>query len=128
MHQALSGFRKRHPGVVTDEDRIAHAYSFRPEHVYIGEDEFDGYFAFVFPKASLVLLENPIEGNAAYVFADDWRQLSKLTKTELLQNHRGQFEHVPHKGAWKSRLGRLLKTNTKRRNRPDCVDRRKCSD
>lgn len=105
---ALQEFHRRHPELTVDESRLKFAYSLGPDHVYVGEDEFDGYFAFVFPHTRRVLLENPIEGNGAYVFAGDWKFLSKLPKTELLQFHGHEVKRAVHRGYWRTRVTRLL--------------------
>lgn len=104
LRDAVRAYGRRNPEIVIDERRILYAYSFSPEHVYIGEEEFDGYFAFIFPYTSRVLLENPIEGNAAYIFDTDWRTLSKLTKTELLHEYPHKVTRIFHTGSWEERL------------------------
>lgn len=99
-------FAKRNPGVAVDEDRIRHAYELRPKQVYIGQDHFDGYVVFLFPRTSKVLMEHPIEGNAAYVFSQNWKYLSTLTKTELIA--RNDSRRIIHNGEWKHALRTAL--------------------
>jgi hypothetical protein len=105
---ALHHFHQRRPEVRVDESRLRYAYSLKPEQIFIGEDEFDGYFAFVFVGGVRVLLENPIEGNAAYIFGQDWRLLSKLSKSELLAYHRDHLIRVVHSSRWKSEVLQAL--------------------
>jgi hypothetical protein len=67
----LRGFQHRRPELRVDELRLRFAYTLKPEQVLVGQNEFDGYFAFVFCGGAKVLLDNPIEGNAAiYSVAD----------------------------------------------------------
>ncbi|MCP9487719.1 MAG: hypothetical protein MSC30_17895 [Gaiellaceae bacterium MAG52_C11] len=102
--------RRRHPGIRLDEARLPHADSLGPMQKFVGEDEFEGYFVFIFDKTDRVLLENPIEGNAAYIFRGDWTFLSKLSKGELLESYRYSVERVLHReaGNWKWRINRAL--------------------
>jgi hypothetical protein len=105
----LRDFQRRCPEIRVDESRLRYAYSLTPKEIFIGEDEFDGYFAFVFAGGVKVLLENPIEGNAAYIFGQDWRLLSKLSKSELLACHRDHLIRVIHSHGWKSDIKKALR-------------------
>jgi hypothetical protein len=67
-----------------------------------------------------VLIENPIEGNAAYIFGADWRILSRLTKSELLQHHPHELTRVFHTGTWRRRLRSHLQL-PKRRKSPGAL-------
>lgn len=109
--QEIRELRKRYPHLNYDEERLHHAQSLQPSHVYVGVDEFEGYFAFVFEKTEFVLLENPQEGNAAYIFKRDWTSLSKLPKFELLNRYPHCVERVLHRefGNWRWRIKRALK-------------------
>jgi hypothetical protein len=51
-----------------DNERLDFAFQLNPSAVYVGRNEFNGYFVFVFHGTRKVLLENPFYGNAAYVF------------------------------------------------------------
>ncbi len=106
---ALHDFHRRRPEIRVDESRVRYAYSLKPEQIFVGEDEFDGYIAFVFARGVKVLLENPIEGNAAYIFGQDWRLLSKLSKSELLVHHREHLVRVIHSPGWKSDIRQALR-------------------
>lgn len=106
---ALQDYHRRWPEIRVDESRLRYAYSLKPEQVFIGEHEFDSYFAFVFGGGVKVLLENPIEGNAAYIFDQDWRLLSKLSKSELLAHHREHVIRVIHSLKWKADIKKALR-------------------
>lgn len=108
IHAAVRG---RNPGVQLDESRLPYADSLGPVKKYIGEDEFDGYFVFLFERTDRVLLENPIEGNAAYIFHGDWTYLSKLSKHDLLTIYGDSVKRVLHReaGDWRGRIKRSLR-------------------
>lgn len=108
--QALRGymenFQRRNPRLPIQFQRIEFAYELSPKEVFVGRDEFDGYFAFTFEASTKVLLEHPFEGNAAYIFSQDWRFLSRLTKSTLLENYSGSVQRVIHRneGNWREKL------------------------
>lgn len=107
---ALLALRAAKPNERVDEVRLRFAYSLNPRQVAIGQGEFDGYVAFLFPNTTRVLMECPFEGNAAYVFLRDWAALSRLSKRELLELHVIQVRRVIHTegGSWKNELRSLL--------------------
>jgi len=84
--------------------RLEFLLNLRPTRIYTGVDEFDGYFAFLFSTLKGAVLENPIEGNAVYIFNENWKELSKLSKSELFRQEQHQFRRVVHTGGWQGRL------------------------
>ena len=93
-------------------ERLNFAYQLKPESVYAGRNQFDGYFVFLFPKTTKVLLENPFYGNAAFIFHTDWKILSKLSRTELTINYRGKVDRIIHSGPaynWKQNIRQVLR-------------------
>jgi len=114
MIEHLREFQRRQPEVKVDERRLREAYRLRPQAVYVGQGDFDGYFAFCFEAERAVLLDHPVVGNAAYVFGDDWRVLSRLPKSELLGSKKRLVVRVVHNGDWRSRLRSALLTRAHR--------------
>ena len=111
----LTSFAKEN-GISQQKDfeieRLNFAYQLRPESVYAGRNQFDGYFVFLFPKTAKVLLENPFYGNAAFIFHSDWKILSKLSRTELTTNYRGKVDRIIHSGPaynWKQNIRQVLR-------------------
>jgi hypothetical protein len=102
--------KAHYPHLKYDEERIRYVETLRPSETFVGEDEFDGYFAFVFSTTDHVLLENPEEGNAACIFKQDWMSLSKFSKHELLSGYAHCFDRILHRqgGNWKYRIRRSL--------------------
>lgn len=102
--------RRRNPMQKADEARLPYADSLRPIQKFVGVDEFEGYFVFLFQNTDRVLLENPLEGNAAYIFKGDWTYLSKLSKGDLLSEYRHYVERVLHRqaGNWRWRIKQAL--------------------
>jgi hypothetical protein len=96
LSRMLTDIRNCSPTLKIDEARLRFSYGLEPAAIYIGIGEFTGYLAFTFSTTPKVLLECPMEGNAAYVFTREWKTLSRLSKTELLQSHRGDVQRIIH--------------------------------
>ena len=80
----------------------------KPDFVYYGNGGFHGYLVFVFKKKNMVLMENMIYGNATYVFCDNWEELSKLSKAEIIK-HNLQEKRLVHRESWTSQIGKLFR-------------------
>lgn len=104
--RASANRQNKDPGF--DVSRLDFLLNLKPGSIYAGLDEFDGYLAFLFPQLDGAVLENPVEGNAVYVFSADWRQLSKFSKSELFQQAPHQFRRIVHSGDWQSRLKAII--------------------
>ena len=81
--------------------------AFNPEFVAIGQAGFSGYLIFGFPKKNLYVLESLYSGNATYVFEEEWEELSKLTKAEILQGNL-QKDRIIHRENWEFQINNLL--------------------
>ena len=57
----------------------------------------------------VVVLENIRSGNAIYVFYQDWKTLSKLSRTELMKRKSEDMIRIPHMGNWKQLLETTIK-------------------
>jgi hypothetical protein len=93
-------------------DQILFVLSLDPEAVFEGQDAFDGYLAFVFCGGRRAVLETPERDHAIYVFEDNWKELSRLPRSELLVAHRAELERVVHAGDWTGRLRSLVERST----------------
>ncbi len=87
--------------------RLKTITAFSPEFVAIGQAGFSGYLIFGFPQKNLYVLESLYSGNATYVFEEDWEELSKLTKAEILQGNL-QKDRIIHRENWESHINNLL--------------------
>jgi hypothetical protein len=81
-----------------------------PQTYVQGRDGFRRYFGAKFSD-DLVVFENVRYGNALYVMYDNWEELSRKSRIELLKNHRDEFDRIEHRDGWKNRLRGLIKTN-----------------
>lgn len=74
----------------------------------VGTGRFSNYFGARFGK-SLVALENLEYGNALYVFEENWEELSKLSRSDLVRRRDPQVHRIPHVSGWQSVIRKLLR-------------------
>jgi len=88
-------------------DRFDTINSYKPDFGAYGLAGFSGYVVFGFKRKNLYICESIWHGNAIYVFQEDWRELSKMTKAEILRGGL-QKERIIHYQDWKDRIDELL--------------------
>lgn len=79
----------------------------QPDFVALGRDEFDGYVAFGFRRNGICILENFDYGNATYVFGENWEELSRRTKADLIQ-HGLPLARIVHSVTWPRHIRDVL--------------------
>jgi hypothetical protein len=88
--------------------RLDYVNSFSPVFAAVGRAGFNGYVVFGFPDKKLYVCESIYKYNATYVFDRNWEELTKLTKSQILDQHL-QKDRILHTGSWQSRVRALLK-------------------
>ncbi len=92
------------------EDRYAFLEKLNPVAYISGTSGFQRYFGAKFAD-NLVVFENLEYGNAIYVMFEDWQELSKLSRLELLRDRRGAgFERIIHRKGWKDEVKRSVES------------------
>jgi hypothetical protein len=76
--------------------------------VAVGQGGFTGYIVFGFPGRDFSVLEHLRVGNATYVLGEDWSQVSRMTKSQILDENR-YLDRIVHTRGWEGRLARLLR-------------------
>ncbi|MDD5032157.1 MAG: hypothetical protein PHR36_03905 [Patescibacteria group bacterium] len=89
------------------ENRLKIINSYKPSLYAVGEAGFSGYIVMGFTERNLYLLESIYYGNATYIFEKDWRNLSKMTKAEIL-NKNLQKDRIIHREGWGEKIEKLL--------------------
>ena len=87
--------------------RIDKIKDMNPCTVYKGHNTFNDYMAFEFKNAKLFILESDRLNNATYVFSDNWEELSKLTKGQLI-NEKLYKKRLVHDENWEKNIDNLL--------------------
>lgn len=95
-----------------EHDTVAERYDFfrslGAKEEIVGTSGFDRYFGARI-KSNLVLFENVQFGNAVYIMYDNWRELSKRSRIELLSGRFGHsFDRVVHTGNWKTKIRAII--------------------
>lgn len=97
--------RSTQPSVVTA--RLETINKYKPDFVAVGKGGFEGYVVFGFPKKNLFVLESANPNNATYVFDSNWRDLSQMTKAEILDASL-QKDRLIHRKGWPQQVRKLL--------------------
>ena len=85
------------------KNRFEFLKSFKPKKWIKGTNKFTQYFGVILGN-DVVVLENTYNGNALYVFYQDWDVLSKLSRTELIKMNSAYVRRIPHVGKWQDVL------------------------
>jgi hypothetical protein len=82
--------------------------SLKPKSLVYGSSGFSRYFGALL-EDDLVLFENVQYGNAIYILFDDWEQLSKRSRIDLIAGKYGTaFERVIHSSDWKGSVKTIV--------------------
>lgn len=92
-------------------ERIYRLVNPKYDRIYCGSDEFEGYLVFYFERKQVAVLDCPKKGNAIYIFNENWKTLTRLSKSELLNYYPHKTVRIIHKGDWFERLVSYLDGN-----------------
>ncbi len=81
--------------------------SFEPTNYIQGQGGFGSYFGAQFAD-DLVVFENLRYGNAVYLLYQNWNDVSRRSRLDLLRDQDAHFDRVIHTGQWEDRLTALL--------------------
>ena len=87
--------------------RLEKITSHTPNFVAVGQGGFYDYIVFGFPAIGVFILESIKSGNATYVFDQNWEELSRMTKAEIL-NDQLQLDRIFHSPGWEIRINQIL--------------------
>ena len=90
--------------------RLERLNSFEPEFTVLGQNGFAGYVVMAYPDRNLYVLESIIYGNATYVLEKDWKEVSQLTKAEILRESLHK-QRIIHRRNWFSKIKTLFDEN-----------------
>lgn len=92
------------PTVVSEAvSRMVEVKKLGPKEMLIGNSGLESYLGFKFDD-DLVVFENIRHGNALYILKENWKDLSRLSRTELLKSHRSEIIRIIHNKGWEKRL------------------------
>jgi len=79
------------------EHRLESVNDYKPDFAAVGMGGFTGYVIFGFDKRGIYVLESILYGNATYVLGEQWAELSKKTKAEILNKNLHKERLIHHK-------------------------------
>lgn len=92
---------------VKERREIAERYTFLeelgPTCIVEGQNYFERYFGTMFGE-EVVVFENLTYGNAVYVMNEKWKDLSKKSRTELIEEDPESVTRIVHRDGWKRRV------------------------
>jgi hypothetical protein len=91
------------------EHRLKEINRYKPTFSAVGHGGFAGYVVFGFPDRDLYVFECARYGNATYVFEGNWKELSKLSKAEILSQERQKARFI-HQANWEGLIRSLFRT------------------
>lgn len=88
--------------------RIEQIKDYDPDFIAIGKAGFRGYIILGFKSKDTYVLESIYTNNATYVFGNNWEELSRLTKAEIIWGNL-QKARIIHSKGWSEQIQELLK-------------------
>ncbi len=109
IEKIISGFKSVTP---EEREKIGLRYDLlsklKPQCYVRGTSGFHRYFGAMFAD-DLVVFENIEYGNAIYAMFEDWKKLSKRSRTQLLSGGDTGFERIVHRDGWESKVQELVR-------------------
>jgi hypothetical protein len=88
-------------------ERVEVFKSLNAEAYIRGIDGFDEYIGAKFSD-DLVVFENWRYGNALYILYDNWKEISRFSRVDLLRENKIRFDRVIHRPGWQRRLEEII--------------------
>lgn len=111
----LTGIKSNDPKLRKNlTDRFKFLSSMKPRNFVQGTSRFQRYFGAQFAD-DLVVFENVEYGNAIYIMFQNWEELSKISRVDLISTGSHEFKRIPHTKTWKLKLKRLMQEELSKR-------------
>jgi hypothetical protein len=109
VHRDLQPVISRAPkgNQVVIEHRLETINQYGSDFAAIGRGGFQGYVVLGFIGRQLFVLESLMYGNATYVLGQNWEDISKLTKAEILREDLQKVRLI-HREGWERKIHELL--------------------
>lgn len=89
--------------------RLETISKYKPDFVAIGLNGFDGYIVYGFKEKNIYIFESRLINNATYIFDRDWKDITMLTKKEILTDSLQKARIIHRKDSWEKEIEKLLK-------------------
>lgn len=94
-------------------DRAGAIEKLKPKQFVLGTGLASNYYGALFAD-DLVVFENLDYGNATYILYDNWKELSQLSRSELLRG-KENFDRIVHGKDWAKHLSEIISHELSRR-------------
>lgn len=94
-------------------ERQKYIYELGASVCYVGTWGFSDYVAYSFEGHDLIILESLYHGNAIYIFNQDWKRFSKLSKAEII-NENLHLIRIIHSTGWRMKLKNFIESYNKK--------------
>jgi hypothetical protein len=88
--------------------RIKKLRGYKPTFEATGRAGFRGYLILGFKDKDIFIAESTRYGNATYIFGQDWEELSKMSKAEILSDDK-QKDRIIHDKNWDKKIEEIFK-------------------
>lgn len=105
ISKIISIIPQKQRGIV--KERHKYIESFQPDFVAVGDYEFWGYVVYGFEKKNIFIMECCIVDNATYIFGEDWKELSRLSKAQIMAESL-QKDRVIHSPNWRTQISAII--------------------
>lgn len=95
-------------------DRVRVFERLKPQRYIRGSGKFGSYIGAQYAD-DLVVFENLKYGNALYVLYENWEELSKRSRIDLLRGTDAAFDRIPHTDRWKKTFSAILQREKRKR-------------
>ena len=75
----------------------------RPSEYIVGQGMNSRYFGAKFGD-NIVAFENAEYGNALYILFDNWQEISRMSRIDILKRHERDYIRIIHKEGWEEKL------------------------
>ena len=106
INQGLQIVRNRNHRVI--KQRVQKISSFEPNFIAVGNAGFSGYWIFGFPNKNIYILESVYPNNATYVLGENWENISRMSKSDILRND-FHIARLVHRISWNEEISKLLR-------------------
>lgn len=112
IDRALSEITKRLHNPTPERQREIQSranvlHQLHPTEYILGTGMNSHYFGAKFGD-NIVVFENVDYGNAIYILLDNWQEISKMSRVDILKRHERDFVRIIHKKGWEKALLRNL--------------------
>jgi hypothetical protein len=108
LERIMKGSRNLTPEKIEEvQNKYDYLVDLKPIEIICGISGMRKYFGAKFSE-NLIVFENLNYGNAIYVLFENWKELSKMSRTEIQTRPSNEYIRIKHTPNWKQNLERII--------------------